>query len=129
MLQKLTPRISQVAFRESAQIPPDLRAYAHALLTTLPTQSLIPYVHPRFYSLHNMPTNVRDRTVCQLRHLRTDFALSGWNIRRERSDLATCAQFDQRAIGTTRFVPHRGFSKHIPLGRPGGGAAISHGRL
>jgi protein transport protein SEC24 len=53
----LTP-LHQLAFRDSAQIPPDLRAYAHALLTTLPTQSLIPYVHPRFYSLHNMPANV-----------------------------------------------------------------------
>lgn len=47
--------IKHLGFRESSQIPPDLRAYAHALLSTLPTQSLIPYVHPRFYALHSMP--------------------------------------------------------------------------
>lgn len=44
-----------VGLREGSQIPPDLRAYAQDLLTTLPCQALIPYMHPRFYSLHNMP--------------------------------------------------------------------------
>ncbi|XAO24239.1 protein transporter SEC24 [Cryptococcus bacillisporus CA1280] len=44
-----------VGLREGASIPPDLRAYAQCLLTTLPCQALIPYIHPRFYSLHNMP--------------------------------------------------------------------------
>ena len=47
--------IKHVGLREGAQIPPDLRSYAQALLTTLPSQSFIPYIHPRFYSLHNMP--------------------------------------------------------------------------
>lgn len=47
--------VKHVGLRESTQIPPDLRAYAHALLTTLPTESLLAYLHPRFYSLHNMP--------------------------------------------------------------------------
>lgn len=39
-------------------IPSDLRAYAQALLTTLPSQMLLPYLHPVFYSLHNMPKDV-----------------------------------------------------------------------
>lgn len=45
----------QVAFRQSGNILSDLRAYAQALLTTLPPDTLIPYIHPTFYSLHNMP--------------------------------------------------------------------------
>lgn len=49
----------QVGIRQSAQIPPDLRAYAQALLTTLPSQSLVPYLYPSFYSLHSMPPEVR----------------------------------------------------------------------
>jgi len=47
--------VKHVGLREGASIPPDLRAYAQCLLSTLPAQSLIPYIHPRFYSLHNMP--------------------------------------------------------------------------
>ncbi|TXT09172.1 hypothetical protein VHUM_02646 [Vanrija humicola] len=47
--------VKHVGLREGSTIPPDLRAYAQDLLTTLPTQSLIPYIHARFYSLHNMP--------------------------------------------------------------------------
>ncbi|KZT03773.1 protein transporter SEC24 [Laetiporus sulphureus 93-53] len=47
--------LKNVGIRQSAQIPPDLRAYAQALLTSLPSQLLIPYVYPNFYSLHNMP--------------------------------------------------------------------------
>ncbi|KAH9973884.1 Sec23/Sec24 trunk domain-containing protein [Lactifluus volemus] len=47
--------LKNVGIRQSAQIPPDLRAYAQALLTSLPSQLLIPYIHPTFYSLHNMP--------------------------------------------------------------------------
>ncbi|CCL99585.1 uncharacterized protein FIBRA_01603 [Fibroporia radiculosa] len=46
--------IKNVGVRQSAQIPPDLRAYAQALLTSLPSQVLVPYIHPTFYSLHNM---------------------------------------------------------------------------
>ncbi|CAD6886462.1 unnamed protein product [Tilletia caries] len=49
--------LKHVGIRASSQIPSDLRAYAQALLTTLPTQQLIPYLHPNFYSLHNMPSN------------------------------------------------------------------------
>jgi len=47
--------LKNVGIRQSAQIPPDLRAYAQALLTTLPAQRLIPYLYPSFYALHNMP--------------------------------------------------------------------------
>lgn len=46
--------LKNVGIRQSAQIPPDLRAYAQALLTSLPSQLLIPYIYPNFYSLHNM---------------------------------------------------------------------------
>lgn len=48
--------MKHVGLRQSSQIPSDLRAYAQALLTTLPSQQLIPYLHPRFYSLHDMPS-------------------------------------------------------------------------
>ncbi|KAG8851385.1 COPII subunit [Tulasnella sp. 330] len=47
--------LKHVGIRASSQIPSDLRAYAQTLLTTLPSQMLIPYIHPTFYSLHNMP--------------------------------------------------------------------------
>ncbi|GBE83838.1 Protein transport protein [Sparassis crispa] len=47
--------LKNVGIRQSAQIPPDLRAYAQALLTTMPSQLLVPYLYPIFYSLHNMP--------------------------------------------------------------------------
>ncbi|KAJ3529818.1 hypothetical protein NMY22_g8837 [Coprinellus aureogranulatus] len=47
--------LKNVGVRQSTQIPPDLRAYAQALLTSLPSQLLIPYLYPSFYSLHNMP--------------------------------------------------------------------------
>lgn len=49
--------VKHVGLREGAGIPPDLRAYAQCLLTTLPCQALVPYIHPRFYSLHNMPAD------------------------------------------------------------------------
>lgn len=54
-------------------IPSDVRAYAQALLTTLPSQLLIPYLHPVFYSLHNMPTEVRS-SLPLLYPLDTDIA-------------------------------------------------------
>lgn len=50
--------LKHVGIRASSQIPPDLRAYAQALLTTLPPQLLVPYIHPNFYCLHNMPADV-----------------------------------------------------------------------
>ncbi|CAH7665815.1 Sec23/Sec24 trunk domain-domain-containing protein [Phakopsora pachyrhizi] len=48
--------LKHVGLRQSSQIPSDMRAYAQALLTTLPSQLLIPYLYPTMYSLHNMPT-------------------------------------------------------------------------
>ncbi|MCO5588428.1 hypothetical protein L7F22_042384 [Adiantum nelumboides] len=47
--------LKHVGIRSSSQIPSDLRAYAQALLTTLPVQLLLPYLHPNFHCLHNMP--------------------------------------------------------------------------
>ncbi|KAF5310619.1 hypothetical protein D9619_007972 [Psilocybe cf. subviscida] len=47
--------LKNVGIRQSAQIPPDIRAYSQALLTSLPSQVLMPYLYPTFYSLHNMP--------------------------------------------------------------------------
>jgi protein transport protein SEC24 len=44
-----------VGIRQSAQIPSDIRAYAQALLSSLPSQLLIPYIYPTFYSMHSMP--------------------------------------------------------------------------
>ncbi|RIB11003.1 protein transport protein SEC24 [Gigaspora rosea] len=49
--------LKHVGLRASSQIPTDLRSYAMCLLTTMPSQLLIPYIHPRFYSLHNMPVD------------------------------------------------------------------------
>ncbi|GJJ77306.1 protein transport protein SEC24 [Entomortierella parvispora] len=49
--------LKHVALRRGSQIPSDLRSYAMHLLSTLPSQCLIPYLHPTFYSLHNMPEN------------------------------------------------------------------------
>jgi protein transport protein SEC24 len=51
--------LKSVAVRQSSQIPLDLRAYAQAMLTSLPTERLIPYLYPTFYSLHNMPPEVQ----------------------------------------------------------------------
>lgn len=59
MLTPHSPLRSQTGIRHSTMIPSDVRAYAQALLTTLPSQLLIPYLHPVFYSLHNMPKEVR----------------------------------------------------------------------
>jgi protein transport protein SEC24 len=47
--------LKNVGLRQSAQIPPDLRAYAQALLSSLPSQLLVPYLYPTLYSLHDMP--------------------------------------------------------------------------
>ncbi|TFK72080.1 CPII coat sec24 protein [Pluteus cervinus] len=47
--------LKNVGIRQSAQIPPDIRAYSQALLTSLPSQLLIPYIYPTFYALHSMP--------------------------------------------------------------------------
>ncbi|ORX39651.1 hypothetical protein BD324DRAFT_614495 [Kockovaella imperatae] len=47
--------VKHVGLREGTNMSPDLRAYAHCLLTTLPSDSLVSYIHPRFYCLHNMP--------------------------------------------------------------------------
>ncbi|KAI0032870.1 protein transporter SEC24 [Vararia minispora EC-137] len=47
--------LKSVGIRQSSQVPADLRAYGQILLMSLPSESLVPYIHPNFYSLHNMP--------------------------------------------------------------------------
>lgn len=53
-ISSLTP-IPQLGLRPSSQIPTDLRSAALCLLSTLPLPLLIQYIHPRLYSLHDMP--------------------------------------------------------------------------
>ncbi|CAZ83833.1 unnamed protein product [Tuber melanosporum] len=47
--------MKHVGLRKSAQIPTDLRSAALCLLSTLPAPMLMQYIHPKFYSLHDMP--------------------------------------------------------------------------
>ncbi|KAI8967408.1 hypothetical protein BDF20DRAFT_900917 [Mycotypha africana] len=42
---------------QDAPVPTDMRSQSVILLRTLPTNSWLRLVHPRFYSLHNMPPN------------------------------------------------------------------------
>lgn len=46
--------VKNIAVRQSTTIPSDLRAYAQALLTSVPPQLVVPYIHPNFYSLIEM---------------------------------------------------------------------------
>ncbi|KAK0567842.1 COPII subunit [Tilletia horrida] len=68
--------LKHVGIRASSQIPSDLRAYAQALLTTLPTQQLIPYLHPNFYGLHNMPSNA-GTTVTRTKEVPVELVAEG----------------------------------------------------
>jgi protein transport protein SEC24 len=52
--------LKNTGIRQSTTIHSDLRAYAQALLTSLPPQLVIPYIHPNFYSLHDMAPEVSD---------------------------------------------------------------------
>ncbi|KAI8339362.1 Sec23/Sec24 trunk domain-containing protein [Chlamydoabsidia padenii] len=54
--------IKHDGLRQSSQIPTDMRANAMNLLRTMPLQLLIPYIHPNFYSLHNMPPEAGEVT-------------------------------------------------------------------
>ncbi|MCO5585341.1 hypothetical protein L7F22_039274 [Adiantum nelumboides] len=53
--------MKNVALRSSAQIPSDLRSYAQALLTTMPSQQLVPYLVPNLFALHSMPPEAGTR--------------------------------------------------------------------
>jgi protein transport protein SEC24 len=53
--------LKNVGLRSSSQIPSDLRAYAQALLTTMPIQQLLPFIHPNLYALHSMPPEAGTR--------------------------------------------------------------------
>ena len=59
--------IKNVALRQGAGIPIDMRAYAMALLTSLTPQLLVPYLCPNFYSLHDMQEEVRAPLSCSPR--------------------------------------------------------------
>lgn len=50
--------IKHVAFQNSPRIPSDLRSYAMSLLSIMPVESVVPYIHPRFYALHRLPPDV-----------------------------------------------------------------------
>lgn len=91
----------QVGIRQSAQIPPDIRAYSQALLTSLPSQLLIPYIHPSFYSLHNMPPEVDAMCIAMLR---TNLFNKGRNYRTRWCHHATSFTSYLRATGATRFA-------------------------
>ncbi|GLB42024.1 putative sec23/Sec24 helical domain containing protein [Lyophyllum shimeji] len=52
--------LKNVGIRQSAQIPPDIRAYSQCLLTSLPSQLLIPYIYPTFYSFAQHATRSRN---------------------------------------------------------------------
>jgi protein transport protein SEC24 len=47
--------MKNLGLRKSAQIPTDMRSAALCLLSTLPLPLLIQYIHPKMYSLHDMP--------------------------------------------------------------------------
>jgi protein transport protein SEC24 len=59
--------IKNVALRQNAGIPIDMRAYAMALLTSLTPQLLVPYLCPNFYSLHDMQEEVSASLSCSVR--------------------------------------------------------------
>ena len=59
--------IKNVALRQSAGIPSDMRAYAMAMLTSLTPQLLVPYLCPNFYSLHDMHEEVSTPLGCPIR--------------------------------------------------------------
>lgn len=46
---------NQLGLRHANQIPTDLRSAALCLLSTLPLPLMTQYIHPRLYSLHDMP--------------------------------------------------------------------------
>ena len=50
--------LKHVGLKKSSQISSDIRAAAICLLTTLPIKYLIRYIHPDFYSLHDMAPEV-----------------------------------------------------------------------
>lgn len=49
--------LKNVAFR-AQNTPSDLRSNAQGLINVMPAEFFQTYIHPRFYSLHNMPADV-----------------------------------------------------------------------
>jgi Sec23/Sec24 helical domain len=114
--------LKNVGIRQSAQIPPDLRAYAQALLTSLPPQLLIPYIHPTFYSLHNMPPEVISfqRLVPVYSHL------AGWGRWRTWRHHATAATSHLRKTRKAWSLLDRRRSDALPLGRTRFRSSVDH---
>ena len=50
--------VKHVAFRGGSQVPSDLRSHAQGLLTFMSPEAIAAYIHPYFYSLHNIPAAV-----------------------------------------------------------------------
>lgn len=118
----------QVGLRQSSVIPSDLRAYAQALLTTLPSQLLLPYLHPVFYSLHNMPKEVRSLPPPSLPSLTNPSFAVRYYRRARRHPPRPRAPF-QRAARAPRPVPDRGRAEHLPLDRARRRSSARDGRL
>src|ERR1700742_2967464 len=97
--------IRQVGIRQSTQIPSDLRAYAQALLTSLPHQLLIPYIHPTFYSLHNMGPDVRLQCAVVMTE-ESDAVPTGWYDWRAWCYLTSAFAPYFRAFGATWTIPY-----------------------
>jgi hypothetical protein len=118
-----------------------MRSYAQALLTTLPSQLLVPYLHPRFYALHTMPDDVSSSLspspwvspLARLLASSTDDSLlfppAGRYHRRARCHPARAHEPHIGAARATRSLHHRGRAKHLPLDRTRGRPATRPGRL
>lgn len=116
-----------------------MRAYAQVLFTSLPTELLIPYIHPNFYSLHDMPPEVSPSAhpstspplpalsspfITPSPHLLTHHPTTGRNPRTQRkTPPASPSPPLVREIRKTRVISHRGWTEHVSVGREGRGAA------
>ena len=102
--------IKNVALRQNAGIPSDMRAYAMALLTSLTPQLLVPYLCPNFYSLHDMQEEVSASAsshCCSTREvvqMLTHFVAVWHRRRRWSSDNARTPTAYERKAGTVRVV-------------------------
>ena len=114
--------LKNVGIRQSAQIPPDLRAYAQALLTSLPSQLLIPYIHPTFYSLHSMSPKVN---LHKGRYLRTDI-FAGWDCWRAWHYHAVSIASYVGKTREARPLPNRRRTDAFPVGRTRRSSSVDH---
>jgi hypothetical protein len=118
--------LKSVAVRQSSQIPLDLRAYAQALLTSLPIERLIPYLYPAFYALHTMPAEVS--FVCCTWWCR-NLICPGRYDRRAWRDPPTGYATHVREARAPRPLPYRRWAEPLPLRWPRCRAPADPGRL